>query len=79
MEESYKTSKLTNKLHIDANQVKSEFDLKKFADQFCKIKHISQIIHRMELKFYRKILDTLNYIMVNVQVKLSLETYFFRG
>jgi hypothetical protein len=41
----------------DMNQVKSEFGLKISADQFCKIKHISQIVHQNELNIYREILD----------------------
>jgi hypothetical protein len=30
------------------------------------IRHTSQIVHWNELKFYREILDTWNYILVNV-------------
>jgi hypothetical protein len=29
------------------NQVRFEFDLKMFVDQFCKIEHISQTIYRI--------------------------------
>jgi hypothetical protein len=50
-----------------------------FVNQFCEIRYISQTIHRIELKFYEKILDTWNYIVVNFQVIWSLGTYYFRG
>jgi hypothetical protein len=42
----------------DENQVRSEFGLKIFTDQFCEIKHIYQTVHLNELKFYIEILDT---------------------
>jgi hypothetical protein len=40
------------------NQVMFKFDLKISADQFCKLKHIFQTLHWIELKIYREILDT---------------------
>jgi len=39
--------------------------LKMSVDQFCEIGHISQEIHRVEMKFYREILDIWKYIYVN--------------
>jgi len=71
-------SNLLKERKEDTNQVRSEFGLKIFVDQFCKFKDISQTAHRNELKFYREILDTWNYILINFQVKLSLEIYYFR-
>jgi hypothetical protein len=56
------------------NQVRSKFGLKMSADQFCEIEHTFQTINWIELKFYRKILDTRKYIVVNVQIKWSSET-----
>jgi hypothetical protein len=41
----------------DTNQVMFEFCFKMRTDQFYKFGHISQIVHRIELKFYREILD----------------------
>jgi hypothetical protein len=41
-----------------------EFCLEMHIYQFYEIKYISQTIHRVELNLYRKILDTLNYIMI---------------
>jgi hypothetical protein len=63
----------------DTNKVKYEFNLKMSIDQFCEIMHISQTVHQNELKFFKEILDTWNYILVNVHVKLSSRTYNFRG
>ena len=63
----------------DTNQVRSKFSLKISINQFCEIKYISQTIHRIKLKFYKEILDTWNYIVVNFQVIWSLGTYYFRG
>ena len=40
------------------NQVRFKFSLKIFVDQFCEIEHMFQIVHWIELKFYREILDT---------------------
>jgi hypothetical protein len=62
-------SNLFKEMEDDTNQVRSEFDLKMFANQFCKIKHISRIIHQIKPKIYRKILDTWNYIVVNFHIK----------
>jgi hypothetical protein len=56
------------------NQVRSKYDLKMSADQFCEIEYTFQTIHWIELKFYRKILDTLKYIVVNFKIKWSSET-----
>jgi hypothetical protein len=39
------------------NQVRSEFGFKISADQFCKMRYISQTVHQNKLKYYRKILD----------------------
>jgi hypothetical protein len=41
----------------DTNQVMSEFCFKMHTDQFCKFGHISQIVHRIELTFYKEVLD----------------------
>ena len=57
-------SNLLNEGQDDTNQVKSEFCLKMSTDQFCKIRHISQTVYWIELKFYKEMLDTINYIMV---------------
>jgi hypothetical protein len=46
------------------NQVKFDFDFQIFADLFGKIGHISQTVYQIEVKFYREILNTLNYIVV---------------
>jgi hypothetical protein len=51
-------SNLLKERKEDTNQVRSEFGLKIFVDQFCKFKDISQTAHRNKLKFYREILDT---------------------
>jgi len=59
------------------NQVRSEFGFKISADQFCKMRYISQTVHQNKLKYYRKILDIWNYILVNFQVKWSSEKYYF--
>jgi len=53
-------------IFVDMNQVRSEFGLKMFANQSCKIGHISQTVHHNELTNYREILDTCNYILVIV-------------
>jgi hypothetical protein len=62
----------------DTNQVRSEFCLKIHTDQFCKIGHIFQNIHRIKLRCYKKILDTWNYIVVNFQFNLSFRTYYLK-
>jgi hypothetical protein len=49
----------------DTNQVRYYFFLKILIDQFCEIKHISQTVHQIKLKFYSKILETWNYILIN--------------
>jgi len=51
------------------NQVRSEFGRKIYVDQFCEIRHIFQTVHRNEQNFYREILYTWNYILVNLQIK----------
>ena len=53
-------------IFVDMNQVRSEFDLKMFANQPCEIGYISQTVHHNELTNYREILDTCNYILVIV-------------
>jgi hypothetical protein len=62
----------------DMNQVKSKFNLKISASQFCEITHISQIVHHNKLNFYRKILDIWNYILIYFQVKWISVTNYFR-
>ena len=61
----------------DRNQVKFEFDLKLFVNQFCDIMHISQTILQIKMKFYMKVLDTWNYIMVDFHVIWSLKNILF--
>jgi len=61
------------------NKVRFEFVLKMSVDQFCEIEHIFQTIYQNELTFYREILDTWNYILVNFQVKWSSKTFYFIG
>jgi hypothetical protein len=63
----------------DMIEVRFEFSLKISADQFCEIRHISQTIYWKNMKFYNEILDTWIYILLNVQVKWSSETYYFKG
>jgi hypothetical protein len=53
----------------------SKFDLKIDVTQFCKINYISQIIHRIELEFYREILDTLKFYIV-IRVALDIAAAF---
>jgi hypothetical protein len=60
----------------DTNQVRSEFCLKMHINQFCEIRHISQNIYWIKLKFYREILETCKYIMVSLQVNQSSVTYY---
>ena len=62
-------SNLFKEMEDDTNQVRSEFNLKMFANQFCKIKHISRTVHQIKPKIYREILDTWNYIVVNFHIK----------
>jgi hypothetical protein len=40
------------------NNIRFKFDLKISTDQFCKIEHIFQTIHLIELEFYWEILYT---------------------
>jgi hypothetical protein len=57
------------KPNFDTNQVKFEFGFQMSTNQFYKIMHISQTIHRIELEFYREKQYTWKYIVVNGQVK----------
>ena len=71
-------SNLLKEEEDDTNQVKSELDLKIYANQFCEINNIYQTIHWNELTLYMEILKTWNYILVNFQVKYNLEIYYFK-
>jgi hypothetical protein len=55
---TYSRSNLFKEGDDDTNQVRSKFDLKMSANQFCVIRYTSQIVHWNVLKFYREILDT---------------------
>ena len=73
---TYMRSNLFKEWEGDTNQVRSEFGLKMSIDQFYEINHIYQTVHCNELKFYVVILDTWNYILLNLQVKWSSRTYY---
>jgi hypothetical protein len=75
----YSRSNLFFKKENDTNQVRSEFDLKISTNQFCKIDNISQTVYHNEMKFYKKILDISNYILIIFQIKWSSRTYYFQG
>jgi len=47
--DTYLRSNLFKDGRDDTNQIRSEFDLKMFVDQFCEIRHICQTVYRNEL------------------------------
>ena len=60
------------------NKMVTNFDIKMSANQFFKIRYISQTVHQKKLKVYMDILDTWNYIFLIFQVKWIWETYYFK-
>jgi hypothetical protein len=61
----------------DTNQVRFEFDFKIYGDQFWEIEHVSQIVHRNEIKLYRKILDICNYSLVYFSSQMKFINILF--